>query len=83
MDSLHNRLEAHTQRRERIFHFRRHLGVDASCHKTVLFHISELLRQDLLGDAIERTSQLGVPVHPLKEVPQDDDLPAPTDEFDG
>ena len=74
-ERLQRRRHRGAERRERVLHPRRHLGVHAARHDAVALHAAQRLREHLLGDRLEILQQLVVTARAVAERQQDVDRP--------
>lgn len=68
---------------QRIFHPRRHLGIDCTGNDTIGFHRAQAVRQHLLADPFQVLFQLIEAPRALKQIPHDEQLPFAADHLDG
>jgi hypothetical protein len=65
----HRIVQAKAERRDRVFHARRHLVIGAPADQPVGFHLPQLLREHLLADARQQPAQFGEAVWPQVQFP--------------
>jgi hypothetical protein len=63
-----------------VFHFRGHLGIYGPFEKSTFLHVSQLMREHFLRHPANSPLEVGETLHPLKEIPQQHNLPPTADQ---
>lgn len=80
---VHHGFQAVPELGQRVFHARRHLGVDLARQQTALLHLAQLCGQNLLRDMPDGLFQFAETQGAVHQVTQDEHLPFIADESEG